>query len=804
MFFKKIPALCLALLFFFPFASNGFPFAEFTCVRDMKAYLPLMKTGRLEWERQKRFFRCVHDSLEFFFKLPIGHDPSRDHFTKQDIFNLFHILLEVPEPESWHLTHGLFSIKKALIGGSSEELKDSELQTFFRMVYDFREGYYYLHEVIPIFKKAFQPGGGRITSEEMRVALQQVERSFNALEPAYEREKVTYRLDDLGEYGTYIQALFKGGEMVEDSWSGFAFLEDLLMGILHPQKEIRPGQWSVAFKALHKSIHLFLYYKTHFGESTSEPILSYRKMEMADLLFSSLQLSSLAGRSGFNIDNLDRMLKTVMEFFAEQEKGGSSRGDTVPSFIQQVASKEALSLFTRTVDCFALKGIRSDNCLTDRGDNVYSEDENSIRIAFKDMRFEISENSIKSERLSGGQSVAILSTAKILVLREWLDRFKESFLHIYQGDVRYVADNRGFSHWLRTFFGWEPVQKRLTFASFRSSENPEKALMILNCQAFLELLFSLNTPAGFLPSKESGSIDKAQFMKMMKRIIPSLFALGGEQGMSVDSLNRSLNALFFIGDSFTHSSNKDNRLNGREFLDTAIYLVEALRSARFVYGKISAQYSQGSRVCKSPACMVKEIFKNPSRDPSRNPEGVLAVYPRLAGNAFLSSDYTEKYKRQIERILTKLSSEEGQIVKISDLTEMFLLLQLIEVNLDRINRDSHFNLSSEELLPFVERFFLPIAEGLIDEQLKRSGIAMINPLGQEGTLAWLMYSFKIGQLKIPLFPVEVEGIENMDSIENLQYIKELLRPSSFDISPNDFRFFIFDVYQFYSSLSQTR
>ena len=205
---------------------------------------------------------------------------------------MFHIYFEYDFDLSSHLTNKVFFIKKALIGGSINKLKDKELADFYKLVYDYQEIYFILHKQIPVFQKAFSEGPGAITPKQRKKALDQIRKSFILLERAYTRENIVYQIDDLYKYGEYLKkSQFVEKSKIEFTKQNFWFLHNLLEGLFSPKKEIKKKDWQVVLSSLYKTISFFFYYKTYFVKDISSSEFVYRILEGMETFISTLRLA---------------------------------------------------------------------------------------------------------------------------------------------------------------------------------------------------------------------------------------------------------------------------------------------------------------------------------------------------------------------------------------------------------------------------------------------------------------------------------------------------------------------------------
>jgi len=760
MFFKR-----LFLIFFILCAPSvsiafDFKFSEFTCFKDMRRYYPGLINGSLDWPKQERFFSCIRGILELVVEDGVfTHDPGRDYFTKEDIFRIFNMYLEYSPDFSSFLTERVFIIKKVLIGGSVDRLKDQELRSFYNLMDDYLKIYYLIHKQIPVLKRVFNEEAFGITPEQQKKALSQIRKSFALLEQAYIRENVAYQIDDLYRYGKYFensQLIGVGnGKTVKQS---FFFLHNLFEGLFFPKKEIRKEDWRAALRSLYNAIKLFIHYKTYFVERTFAPgERAYRILRSSEILISSLRAGKttanlMGSPKGFPLRNLDQMLSVLFSFLNQTGLVASAN-----SFFANFSPDQSIPLLTRTLNCFSLDSSPEKSCKSEWGSNPSSF---VVTLRFSDHRFDIFPDRIES-RQTGGLS-SFIEWEKLDALKQWLADYRRSAFDIHRGRVRLVAENRQFDHWLYSFFGWEK-NARIEFGSFRSSENYEKFYQLLHYQAFLPLLFSSYLPESFFSSdeKELPSISFKTWKHIIQDISPTLAVLTGAKGYD-SSWRSSLYNLFHFADSFLYSSNRDENLNVRELIDLIVHLLEGMKTVKLAYDKLSNK-------CVKPlkaSCAVKNILQD---------QEILAACPRFQQYLF-NSQMAKYWKR-----MTDMLGGPEKPVQAFSLLPLFVLIQTAELNYELIDKNHSFNLESEELSLFAKKHENQLADA----------IPYVSTTDQAHS--YLMYSFKTGNIPFfmgePFAPVE---------LVNWHLDPKSRRP--FTITPNEFHFLVFDFYSLYQKI----
>ena len=707
----------------------------------MKRYYPYLTKGELNWEQQKRFFHCLRGTIDLIVNKKIFiHDSSRDYFTKEEVFKLFHLYFKYNKETAVRFTNQLLAIKRILIGGSVNHLKDKELSAFYNLIYDYKDAYFMIHKQLPVFMRAWTEKPYTITSEQRSTALEQTKKAFQLLKTAYERENITYPIQDIYRYGSY----FKQAGFLEDEKKAnrtFYFFHHLVEGTVFPEKEIKNNHWADFFSGFYNTLDLFLYYKASFLENLSDLQYTYARLESARLFLSLLSVN----KKGFPLNNLDEMLYVLISFFDERTENSPSK-----NILSQLKNKQLIRFFTRALTCFSLKSAPSANCFSEWG-----KDSAVVTFSFPDSQFQI----FSDKRLMKNQarsSKMFLDTKSIDLLNEWIHGYKTSLFELYQGEVDTVAVRHQFDHWLKPFFGWG-ADERIQFGIFYPSNDKEKTYQLLNYQAFLSLLFSSYLPHSYFVKDEKGIPFKV-WIQMVSQLSPILTALGGSEGYKT-SWKKSFSNLFFIADSFLNSSNRDQHLNSREFIDLAVHLLEAVKSSQKAFNIVSSF----CRANLNPSCIATAIIED--RD-------ILSAYPRFQGYIF---DFKKQaYKEKIQKTLEAESNSFSSF----QLIPLFFLLQSMELNYHIIDQNQSFNLESEELLLFAKEF-----QGSINQQIPYI-------LNSEQALSYLMYSFKTGNM--PFFTGSA-----FEPVRYTHWHLSSKNHQAFTIAPNDFHFLIFDFYNLY-------
>ena len=744
MFFKK--ALLISFFVFFSsvvFSEQGNNlFLQSSCVKDIRGYYPYLAKGQLNWEQQKRFFHCLHGILDLIINKKIFvHDSNRDYFTKAEVFKLFHLYFKYDKETANRFTKQLLAIKRILIGGSVDQLKDKELSTLFNLIYDYKDAYFIAHKQFPTLNQILEGKSGAITTEERLKVLKQFKKAFALLESAYKRENITYPIQDIYRYGEY----FKQMGLLENDQKTvmfFTFIHNLIEGTVFPKTEIESSQWETVFDVFYKSLDLFLYYNTYFTENLSDLQSDYIKLESGRLFLSLLSNNS---HKGFPLNNLDKMLYILVSFFDEQPKSSSSQ-----NLFAKLKNKRNIHFFTRTLACFSFNSLAQTNCSTDWKKNPFT-----VVFSFPDSKVQFFPERIEAQSISNSSKM-FLSSKTIELLNNWIQTYKTDLFDLYNGHFADLAHYYRFEHWMDQYFGWNE-DERIQFGSFYPHGDQEKARQMLSYKALLSLLFSSYLPTGYFSSDEN-QISFKVWKNMVRQVSPLLVVLSGSKGYKPE-WKQTFDSFFQLADSFVNSSNKDQNLSSKELIDLMAHLVSAVKSSQIAFDRIS-------EFCGSDLdsfCAATAIVKEPD---------ILSAYPRFQEYIFdfKETAYTEKIQKALGEVNNDFSSFK--------LMPLFFLIQSMEVNYHIIDRNQSFNLESNELLLFVKRF-----QNDILEQIPYV-------FNSEQALSYLMYSFKTGN--IPYFTGS-----DFEPVRYTNWHLSSKRHQEFTVAPNDFHFLVFDFYNLY-------
>ena len=745
MFFKNI-FLIFFIIFFswagFSEKEEGNLFANLSCVKDIKRQYPNIVKGQLAWEEQKRFFHCLHGILELIVDKKIFiHDFSRDYFTREEIKRLFHLYLEFDEESSNKFTTRLLVVKQMLLGGDIDRFKDRELALFYKLIYDYRDAYYIIHKQIPILINIFKNESYKPSPEEGANLLNQIKKTFQTLRTAYQRENVTYSIENIYNYGLYLEQANFLEKSIETELS-FSFIHNLIEGTVFPEKEIEGSDWELIFDSFHKTMELFLYYKTYFSLNLSNMELTYLKLESAKIFLSALPINN---NKAFPLNNLDQMLYDLVSLFDRKSSN---------SFISLLKNKDRISFLTRTLYCFSFRDSSKESCQNTNYNN--SSSHSVISAVFPDSRFQFFSDKIDIEKYSNSPTLFLDVSTKNL-LYDWLINYQKKLSDLQYNHIEEVANNYNLTRWLDSFFEWRN-DERMIIGSFYPSDNKEKIYNLLNYQSFLSLLLFSYLPDSYFTNHQKG-ISFGVWKTIVSEISPLLVLLSGSQGYK-SGWKKSFYSLFNISDSFLNSSNRDKHLNSTEILDLATHLMLAIKNSQHSFNIIS-------KLCKNDlnsSCVVSAVLED---------KDILSSYPRFQKYIF---DFNKKvYIEKIEQTVGELDSKTFSSLS---LTALFFLIQIMELNYNLIDQDQSFNLESDELILYSKHF---------TNSIKQNVPYIFN---NEQALSYLMYSFKTGN--IPFFT----GYQ-FEPINYTQFHLSFKNFKEFEITPNDFHFLLFDFYNLY-------
>ena len=705
----------------------------------MNLYYTKFVNGDLELEQQERFFHCIWSFLDLVVRVKvITHSSSRDHFTRKELFRLLHEILEYEAEKSNHLINQFLFLKKILVGGSIDKLRDQELFWLFRLTFDYRDAYHIIRRQIPVLKKVFK---GEPISVAQEVAVSnQLRKALVWLELAYKREQVFYTLEDISQSADYM------GEADQKTQSAFLFLQNLLEGVVFPQKEIRGENWLVFVHAIRRSFELLLYYNKYLNKELTEIQLFYHSLSALDFFTNLLSSNEeLFSKKGFPLKNLDKMLQASFSMLQPSSKASSQ------ALFSQLQDPVRLSFITRILTCFSLNRAARKECSSD----WETDDSSLVSFSFPDSRFRFFEDRIIKE--DKAFKSYFIDSKKIENLKTWIDYYKMALLDINEGLIPYLAVKKRMDHWLDDFFGWDK-NKRIIFGAFKPSDNKSKMIHLLSYHSFLSLALAYHVPKDYFYFGKKELLFE-DWRAIVSDLSPVLSVLLGIDGYKL-SWMKSSEGLFYTADLFLNSSDGNDALSVKELSDLFIHISSAVQQSQKVFSIVSD-------VCDSQrflSCAVKTIIDHSQ---------ALSSYPRFKD--YISPVNKKRYQAHIEKVLSGVKKTGSSF----QFLELFFLIQLMEVNYyQRINTNFYFNLEPREILAFADQIKYKV----------RQAIPYLYSSDQ--ALSYVMYAFKSGS--IPFFT----GSE----FESIRFTHWYLNPKqnpSFTTSPSQFHNLVFDFYHLY-------
>ncbi len=695
MFFKVLFSIFFLISFSFPVFGL---IENSTCLKEMKSYYPYLKTGQLKLEKQERFFRCVHDSLELIVVNKIFiHDPSRDYFTKKEMFKMFHVHFELEKDLSQDLVDNLFLIKHLIVGGERQQLRDEELKTIYELVNVYADFYYIIHKRIGVINKILHPEQrGEVSEKEFQFTLSKLEEAFRFLSQSYQEKGVTYRVSDLDHLFSYLEDYNQS----TPGWKKYAqFLKLWVKGFLLPKTFIKESSWDYFFKSSHKMISMFLYYKRYaLEQNLSQPEILARVLKSLEYFVSSLSfVESSPQKRGFPIKNIDEMLSIMVSLSKDQVQ----QFDNLRIFTNKKANP--IPLFTRSLVCFVFKTKHSKDCSYKVGQRNFL----SIEYHFPDGTFQFYRD---QQKWLPNQGVDFeVTPSQLESIQNWLSDYVVGYERLFQHQIKPVSDFYKFDHWLESSFGEVEGDSRILFYTFFSSPTTYRALpyRLLNYR-FLSDLF-------LTPYKKEGKVynlSSKDWKSVVDEVLPVLLAFEKE-GYDF-SLRKQLIGLFDYADHFLNSSNSDKSLDSKEVLDLIVHIMSARENSQYAYNKLIQSCSDVLEV----SCVGDHLFE----------KDIMKPFPRL--QSYLTNYDSNEYQLSTKKLLKGRSA----LTKPSDLMDVFLIIQMLEVQFHLNDRNRDVRLESQEVFQVVKKF---------SDQIVQS-IPYIRESSQ--SRSFLMYSFKTGSI----------------------------------------------------------
>ena len=712
---------------------------DLPCIKAIKENYPDFLEGQLKGLKEEKFFGCITAFLDLFVhKKYAYHDSTRDHFTKNEIIYFFNREVGYNDEEkSKQITEKVLLIKKLFIGGSINNIKDKELSQLLNLIPDYRDAYFIIQEEIPIFKMLFKEGFRDIDSESKKQTLKQLRKTVLVLSRAYQRERVSYTVEDLAKYPSYM-----GKNSLR--WNSvFSILQNVFEGVLVPQKEIKREGWTFFENVIRRGVDFLFYYNEHLllKEDLTEIKFVYNSLAALERFF--LVLSSnekLFLERGFPLKNLDEILHASIDFINFSEDRAS--------FLSRFKDKKRLNFFTRTLFALSLRSDKQKESSVEWINNPFR-----VSFTFPDSQFDFFKDYFTEKPL---KEAYFISSKKFNKLKRWVKQYKQDLLEIHYELTEDLARKKGMEHWLDFFFGWNE-KKEMIYGSFDWVDNDSKMIHFVNYQSFLSLFLASYMPEEFFYSEEV-EISKKQWNEIVLNFTPFLLVFFGGNELQ-NNWRNSLEDLFLVADLFLNSSDANGSLNRKELMDLTVHLSTAFQQSQKVFPQLLG-LCEGSDFS---TCAVKSLLNQP---------GMLSSYPLFKDYIFPEKE--QEYEKNFQSVLAGMERH-----SFSQLMELFFLIQVLEVNYyQKINTNVSFSLEYEELLVFAE-------------SLKEQMFLNIPYLySSDQALAYLLYSFQFRE--IPFFT----GSE----FESVQFTHWYLNPEvqkPFSITPNHFHKVGFEFYNVY-------
>ncbi len=740
MFFRKI-------LFVILLSSCSYPalagiIEDSTCLKEMKTYYPLLRSGQLHWEKQERFFRCVHDSLELIVVNKIfTHDPARDYFTKAEIFKMFHVHFKLEDSLSQDLVNNLFLIKHFIVGGEMNQLSDKELKNIYELVDVYRDFYYIIHKRIGTINKILQlENRNEVLEEEFQFTLLKLEEGFRFLEKSYQEKNITYKLGDFNHLFSYLEEYNQNAP----DWKKYSqFLKLWIQGLLSSKTHIEGKVWNNFLSSFHQIISMFLHYKRYIVESNvSRPEIVSRGLKNLEYFVSALSfVESSQEKKGFPINNVDKMLSMMISLSKDQFQ---PFGDWP---VLETEKKNPIPLFTRSLVCFVFKKNQSKNCSYKVGGGNFL----SLEYHFPDGIFQFYQD--RQKWLPQKETTFEVLPSQLKSIKKWLSDYNEGYERLFQGQSERVSKLYKFDHWLESSFGETETDSRIIFYPLSSPSTFNKLpYRLLNYRLLSDLFLSR-----YKEDKWGYKLSFRNWKNVVDEVLPVLLSFESE-GYDF-SLRSQLIGLFDYADRFLNSSNGDQSLNEVEILDLIVHVMSAIENSKYAYNKIIHSCSNALKA----SCVGTKIFE----------KDIMQPFPRL--QSYLLNDNLNMYRLGTQKLL----EDRSPLEKSSDLIDVFLILQMLEVNFQLNDKNGNIRLDNQEIFQIVKK---------ISDRLVHS-IPHIKDLSQ--SQSFIMYSFKTGRI-----PFLKEDGESFHSLKFLNWYMNR-KNEMFDISKDEFYSTTLKFYRLY-------
>ena len=664
MFFKYLIFFCFLL----PVPSYGF-LENAVCLKQIKDYSKQLFEGTLHWEKQERLFTCVHDTLELLIN-NTTHDQARDYYTEEEMFKFFHFILKHEEVEAKNLATKILAIKKMTLGGHPHQFSDKELQQTLNLVYDFEKFFYIISKDIPVFRKLFIKEEREFVSpSRLDRALRKLGNAFNILSKGFQREEVVHDFSDLDQYHRHLDhSGFITERAEKEAWKSFSdFLQQWAGGLFSSAGKIivEGEKWEYFFPSFHQLFSQFAYYKMYLvGKDIFEPETIPFTLKSLGFFVSSLEFVKYnSEQKGFPLKNLDKMLQIIVS-----QVGDDSDINTSPSLSFLKEQKGIpLSLLTRSLVCFSLDPVPNPHCSLEWSRDKTSSE--TVRFHFPDGQFLIHED---RQTWIPNENIFYLKASHFQTVKNWMKHWELDIHKVVSNKVRQVAQRRGFSHWLKSFFG-QMEDGRFQFG--HSNQSTEKQVYtLIRYEAFIRLLMS-----PYFDSKSLNKMSKEKWTQWINELSPALI-VSTSLGYKKEWRNQFIN-LFDYADLLFNSSNNNQFLEKNEVLDIIMHLMSAKRSSELAFQTLSSSCKENSS-----SCISKNLFSQNS---------ALNNFQALQ-NAISPRD-TEYYAKITQSILPDV------VTSPYELMDFFMLVQMMETNFYLYDKNQSNRLESKEFFSFTKK-----------------------------------------------------------------------------------------------------
>ena len=304
----------------------------------------------------------------------------------------------------------------------------------------------------------------------------------------------------------------------------------------------------------------------------------------------------------------------------------------------------------------------------------------------------------------------LLSTLKIMpdakTLVELLKGYEQSYSHLLNGSDLKVGFEQGFINWLDGSFGETYEDNaRIVFYPLDSKANYYKLpYELLNYKLISNIL--LNS------YKDQESLSKKDFETIIQNFSPILSTLTKTKYSKEHQ--EKFSQLFDFSDWFLSEEGKpDQKINHAEFFNLVVHISSSVKNSSYAFNRLK-------QVCKNldTVCISENLFSQ---------KDIMSPFSRTQFyiDRFDSQIYINKTKDFLNRKNEKITSQ-------YQLVEFFMLMQVLEVHLAKIDQNNNLNLEEYELFA--------MADSLAEH------INKINPYIANNSQAksFIVYSFKKG------------------------------------------------------------